>query len=914
LGVSDAERQQLASLYPAGQSLWRMSIPHFDQPWDANMGTRCKNNKCDYPKTPKPTPKTPLITKPCKTGGSVIECENQVLGESVGITGTSFSLQYQSDRMPGFKSGGLNIPLVRTALPEGLKGINLEVFVAGQKYTQSFLPQANLVASYEWDGKDAYGRPVQGNQTATVRIGYVYELEYVPTPRFGYNGDSTISVAPARQEIALWTTRQARVEHWYPTNAGLGGWSLNAHHLYDPLAQVLYLGTGERRDAQDQLVSVISTVAGGPAPSFSGDGGPASQAYLNQPTGVAFAPDGSFYIADRSNCRVRRVGSDGIITTVAGNGFQCTGTGGNGGDGGDGGQATQASFNALRSIALSPDGSLYIGTDGYRVRRVGPDGIITTVAGTGIHTFSGDGGPATQAFITVLVEGLAIARDGSLYFTSYGTLRRVGPDGIINTVAGVNGTDGFIGDGGPATQAQFFGPLGVAVAPDGRLYVADKYNNRVRRVSPPLPGFSASDIVIASEDGSELYQFNTAGRHLKTLNALTGANLIEFTYDADGRLLKATDGDGNITTFERDATGNPTAIVGPFGQRTTLALDANGYLARITTPANEAVQISYSADGLLQTFTDPNGHTSTMTFDSLGRLQKDQNAAGGSQNLAHTEFGQDYEVTRTTGLNRTTRHRVESLLTGWLRRLDTGPDGTSTEVLSGTDGSTRTTSADGSVSQLLETGDPRFAMQSPIPKTVTLTTGGLTSTATTERSANLATPGNPLSLTSLTDKLTINGRVSTLAYDAASKTFTSTSAAGRTGTSVIDVLGRPTRTQIAGLLPVDSSYDTKGRLASITQGSGTDARTLDFVYNAQGHLDTATDPLGRTVRYAYDAVGRVTRETLPDGREILYSYDASGNLKTLAPPGRPDHGFNYTAVDLPRQYTPPNVTGTGTTL
>ena len=1024
LGVSDAERQQLASLYPAGQSLWRMAIPHFDQPWDANMGTRCKNNKCDSPKPPKPTPKTPLVPKSCKVPGSVIECENQVLGESVGITGTSFSLQYQSDRTPGFKSGGLNIPLVGATMPEGLKQITMEVTVAGKKFTQSFAPQANSVASYEWDGKDAYGRPVLGNQKATVRIGYAYELEYVPTTRFGYNGDGTISTAPARQEINLWSTRQTRVERWYPTSAGLGGWSLDAHHVYDPMEQVLYLGTGERRDAQAQLVDVVSTVAGGSSGSFSGDGGPATQAYFYLPWSVAVAPDGSFYIADNQNRRVRRVGPDGIVTTVAGNGTvgffgdggPATATGlnspvsvavapdgslyivdangivggsnrvrrvgldgiittvagngtndftgdggpatqaglayptgiafgpdgsfyiteqslgrvrrvgpdgiittvaGNGGDvhfPGDGGPATQATMSYPTAVAVAPDGSLYIGEYwGARVRRVGPDGIISTVAGNGGYGFSGDGGPATQASISA-ANGLAVARDGSLYIAAANsTVRRVGPDGIINTVAG-NGTAGFSGDGGPAPQALFSNPQGVAVAPDGSLYIADRSNNRIRRVSPPLPGFTHADIAIASEDGSALYQFDTAGRHLRTLNALTGATLIEFTYDADGQMLKATDGDGSVTTIERDATGNPTAIVGPFGQRTILALDANGYLARITNPSGEAVQISYSADGLLQSFTDPNGHASVMTYDDLGRLLKDQNAAGGSQSLSHTEFGQDYEVTRTTGLNRSTRHRVESLSDDGLRRLVTEPDGTQMKTVSGTDGSTLSTLADGTVDTLLETGDPRFAMQSPIPKTSTITTGGLTSTVATERSVNLAIPGNPLSITNLTDKITVNGRVSTLAYDAASKTFTGTSAAGRIGSSVIDVLGRPTRTQIAGLMPVDSSYDSKGRLASITQGSGVDARTLDFAYNAQGYLDTATDPLGRTVRYAYDAVGRVTRETLPDGREILYSYDANGNLKSLAPPGRPAHAFDYTAVDLPSQYTPPGVAGTGNTL
>jgi YD repeat-containing protein len=277
-----------------------------------------------------------------------------------------------------------------------------------------------------------------------------------------------------------------------------------------------------------------------------------------------------------------------------------------------------------------------------------------------------------------------------------------------------------------------------------------------------MPGFSANDLAIPSTDGSELYQFNSLGRHLKTLNALTGAVKYQFGYDTTGPLKSVTDGDGNVTTIERDAAGNATAILAPFGQRTTLTLDANGYLASVTNPAGEAHHITYSADGLLATFSDPKGNTSTMTYDPLGRLLTDVNAAGGSQTLARTELvNGGYIATRATPLGRKTAHRIEFPSVGGMTRTDTQPDTTVTTRAIGTDGSTKTTLADGTLINSLDGPDPRFTMLAPIPKSIATTTGGLTSTLTTARSVTLSDPNNPLSLTALTDTVTLNGRTAT---------------------------------------------------------------------------------------------------------------------------------------------------------
>ncbi len=169
------------------------------------------------------------------------------------------------------------------------------------------------------------------------------------------------------------------------------------------------------------------------------------------------------------------------------------------------------------------------------------------------------------------------------------------------------------------------------------------------------------------------------------------------------------------------------------------------------------------------------------------------------------------------------------------------------------------------------------------------------------RTVALSNPRDPLSLVSQTDTVITNGRASTTTYDAATRTFTTTSAAGRQIVTTVDAQGRPLQTQASGMLPVVRTYDTHGRLATITQG----ARSTSFSYNPEGFLGSITDALSRTIGFQYDLAGRVTQQTLPDTRVIAFTYDANGNVTSITPPGRPSHGFDYTPVDLESEYLPP---------
>ena len=216
----------------------------------------------------------------------------------------------------------------------------------------------------------------------------------------------------------------------------------------------------------------ITTIAGTGKQGYSGDGGPAVKAQLANPQGVAVDGAGNVYIADRSNSRIRRIDTEGMITTIAGTGAK--------GYSGDGGPAVGAELNWPFGVALDRTGNLYIAdSNNHRIRRVDTTGVINTIAGNGELGYSGDGALAVHARL-FQPSGLAVDDAGNLYFADAPnqSVRRVDANGTITTVAG----GGYDGDGGPATLARLRQPSGVAVDPLGNLYIADSQNHRIRRV------------------------------------------------------------------------------------------------------------------------------------------------------------------------------------------------------------------------------------------------------------------------------------------------------------------------------------------------------------------------------------------------------------------------------------------------
>lgn len=251
----------------------------------------------------------------------------------------------------------------------------------------------------------------------------------------------------------------------------------------------------------------ITTIAGKELQGSTGDDGAATSAALNAPSGVAVDKSGNIYIADTRNHKIRKVATDGKITTFAGDGiagFVEKNTDGTYVD------AKNAQLNFPTGVAVDASGNVYIADSAnHRIRKVGTDGKISTVVGTGVAGYAGDDGMATSATLNH-PTAVAVGSGGSLYIADQQNhrIRKVTPDGVIKSIAGI-GQPGYSGNGGPATLAALFYPTGVAVDDSGNVFVADMTNNRIRRI--------AEDGTIAAIAGSG--KFGDTGVDEPGLNA-----------------------------------------------------------------------------------------------------------------------------------------------------------------------------------------------------------------------------------------------------------------------------------------------------------------------------------------------------------------------------------------------------------
>jgi sugar lactone lactonase YvrE len=247
-----------------------------------------------------------------------------------------------------------------------------------------------------------------------------------------------------------------------------------------PDGRVIFVSYHDPRVLVIERDGTLQRIAGNAQPGLrgnEGDGGPAENAQFIETAGIAVAPDGTIYVSDDMAHRVRVI-RNGTIDTLAGSGAQ--------GYLGDGGPATAAALNAPTALALDDRGNVYFADAGASViRKVATDGTITTVAGTGAQGYGGDGGPAIAAQLD-RPDGVAVSADGTVYVGDRFNhrVRRIAPDGMIDTIAGT-GVQGMSGDGGPARQARFGDVSRVQLDSDGDLLVSDQTNSCIRKIVSP---------------------------------------------------------------------------------------------------------------------------------------------------------------------------------------------------------------------------------------------------------------------------------------------------------------------------------------------------------------------------------------------------------------------------------------------
>ena len=382
----------------------------------------------------------------------------------------------------------------------------------------------------------------------------------------------------------------------------------------------------------------VKIIAGTGAIGNEGDGGPATAATFGILNGLAFAPDGSYYLSDSFQHVIRKVGPDGVIERYAGTGVE--------GFSGDGGPASAAQLDSPGQIDLDADGNLYIVDRGnLRIRRVAADGTISTVTGDGTTTASGLGGPAVDGAVGI-PTALATAAGGSLFVSTSNQIFAIDAGGVLNRMGGAGGSNS--GDGGPLAQASFRGVYALAVEPDGTLLIVDRLAHRVRRVGPDqiVTTLAGKDHLLG--DGgpaNEAQLFSPQGLALDADGSL-------YVADSDNRAVRKISSDGVITTVAGSPTSTNRGDGGP-------AVDAT---------LSDVVDVAIHPNGELYLLDQ--SYRSVRRIDANGTIMT---VAGGGSGLGEGVPATQVSFNLPTGLtfDKDGNFYITDLLDSVVRKVDT---------------------------------------------------------------------------------------------------------------------------------------------------------------------------------------------------------------------------------------------------
>lgn len=680
--ISPEERAALCAELPEGSSFWRIPLTHFsahDWNWPIRFVEGDLMPFLDWAFADIPD-------DPCFLFGSFVGCEEQTLRESLPIAGTPWALSYASDRQAGRRERRrlvIQLPEAPSVTPPPgsafrFLGIRLEVIVAGNRFRfprtgEPLVPGRRF--TFDWDGRDAWGRLTNGAQPVTVRLGFAYQMDYAePAPggrSFALPSDAELSVNVPAREAVFWRVRRGTLGGWDAAGQEMGGWQVSPQHLYDARGQVLYRGDGTRVSTE-ALPAVVDTLAGGPGLPPAVEGMPARTARLTTPVAVTGAPDGTLYVAQDADTGaedgVREIRPDGLLGSfvpmqnpfgiarlrdggvlVTDSARHCVqridfappapivttfaGVCGVSGPADDPGPATAARLNTPRGVAVGPDGAVYIVDAGNaRVRRVDPGGTIDTFA----IVFSG-GDIAADAEGNVYVVGRTGGGIGPA------VVFRLGSRSRATIVAGGGsgcGTDPR--DGLPGPLACLTEPQGLGRALDGSLYIGDR--DRVRRLSPTgllttvagtTAGGSGEDgtpalaarlgrarDVHALPDGRVVIADRDADRLRVVRAALPSFPVGNFVVaEPDGSLLHLFDDRGRHLETRNGLTGEQLVS---FGYR-SIPEGALGVLwdisERVPGTSSRRTSIERASDRALRAIVGPFGHRTELGLHPDGYLQ-----------------------------------------------------------------------------------------------------------------------------------------------------------------------------------------------------------------------------------------------------------------------------------------------------
>lgn len=906
LGIDDVERAKLAELYPAGQTLWRFAVTHFT-PWDCNWPYAPPADAV-YPDQPKPPPPP---KDPCEAKGSIIECETRNLGEQIPITGTPFQLHYRSQRTAGAQEQRtLRIPLSGATLPASVQEILLEIHVAGRRLEFAYAPAPNLRHSFTWDGLDVWGRRHLSAEVK-VRIGYRYEALY-EGPASGERSFGSPSRRPrpgltttdrGRRRFFLWQEYTTSLEHWDVQGQELGGWTLGPHHTYDPKLRALELGNGQRHEVRDwHPIRRLAAPTGLP--------------FLRD---FVYAPDGTRYDVRSATtfsgiCQIYRVDAANAATLIAGTG-NCSGPNG------EDGPALAADIPPINAMARGPDGSLYLSFKDMRwVWRVTPAGVLERVAGDGNAGNTGDGGPARNATMNLVLD-LDVAPDGTLYIATQTHLRAVWPDGTITTpytgsawsvavapdgsvliadgqskivrlgrdgrAVQIVGAGPLTGDGGPAAQTYVSYPYGLLAASDGSFYFvhSEGTSRQLRQVG--VDGIIRGVMGYGTSGGDGAPAYNTAlgdpvtarlspAGQLVTVDGAYGFQEVRPPLPpfSAAALRVAHPGGGEI--YELDAFGRHVRTRSPRGTlRYAFGYDAGGRLISITDGAGQVTTIERTAAGAPTAIVAPGGARTELTLDAAGRLASVVGPGNRTVALAYTADGLLTSITDVRGMTSSFTYTA----TGQLA-TDTDPSGVTTTLTS--------TLVGAGLEVAIQRGTApaqRFTAEPQADGTTYASwidaTGAVTSSWTLRGAGERMTRAD--------------GTTATWSYAADPRwNFQALVPQRRTLTTP----GGRSLTVITSRYVSPSSFDDPYAITQETENLRIGSRGYSTIVDHVNRLWTWRRPSGVSSVLELDTLDRPLTWTVAPGLEpVRYSYDAAGRMSKVERGGE-HYLLAYNALDL----------------
>lgn len=423
------------------------------------------------------------------------------------------------------------------------------------------------------------------------------------------------------------------------------------------------------------------------------------------------------------------------------------------------------------------------------------------------------------------------------------------------------------------------------------------------------PGPGVGEFFVAEEFGKEVYIFNNLGFHLRTVTSLLGSTLVSFQYNMDWSLDRITSRSGLYTQFNRNMSGELVSITTDSGKTSSVVLTADGYLQSITDPLLKTYSMTYDGtDGILATFQKPTLEVSTFTYDADKNLTKDEHSGGKWSTLVYT-----LSPTGEPQTNFVTREGLQtSFVNQGLLNLNVYGGASKVTNSSGSSQFRKTSAGDNETytnysKSRTWNNDPRFGAQVRNVTNETDTSLGASRSNIYTQTATLTAPTDPWSVSALartnsySDTTNVTRTINSV-YTPATKTWVTTTAMGRTSTTVLDSDERPSSVRTGNLHPVTYTYE----MDQVKTVAHTAARTTTFNYDVTTrNLLSVVDPLNQTTSYTYDNNERMITKTFPDLQVVQYQYDDTGRLTGITPPSRPQHVFSINSQEQVGSYLAP---------